>query len=389
MLALVLAAVASFGFPASGAPTRVVGAPGVTKDEIVLGVTIPLSGNAAAFSANMGPVSQALTAEFNAQGGVAKHTIVARVYDDGSGDPSVTAASYEKVADEAFLNVTADGTIAAPLVARRQVPTIYAFGTQDAAVSSRYAFPVFTDNAYQAGKLLPEYLLENIEAKNKKIAVIYETGTFLGESKTAFIKAAKQKDLNVVINQRVDPAQSSCTQEVANVMAKKPDIVFADVQLGGLCMFREAQRLGWKPTWVATAATWQYNFLIAPFPGYFEATTTFAVVPPLTDSKCGQEFQALMQKYFPDNRSIQTDEIAYSQYVVFRRTLLLLDKAGPKNLTRNKFVNFLETVRNFDDGCSQPVSYRPGKRRGGTSVMLITVKDNQWVTADPKWRTSF
>lgn len=388
---VVVSLVLSVGATGVSAPARTASEIGVTKDKIIIGNPAVLSGTGANIARNIHPALRAYYDEVSADGGLFGRDVELLGVDAGTSDPAIAAASYQKLEGEAFIATGSDGTVFVPLSERFKVPLLYVFGTRDVGLESRYGFPVVPYNSYQAEKLLPQYLVKELDAKSKKVGVIYQQQTFLGESHTAFLKGAKRAGLDVVADQPVDPMQPTCAQEVANVKAANPDIVYADIQQSAVCVFREAANLDWHPIWVGTSGTWQYNtFLNVAPPGYFEGAVGFSSIRPLSDSECGDEYKDLMRKAYPDNAGILTDEVAYFGYLVARRTIMLLKTAGPKALTREKFVNKMQKVRNFDDGCMAPVSWGPeDKRAGGKSVMLITVKNNQWVTFDENWQSKF
>lgn len=379
------------GIVASAAPASSAVDSQKKKGPIVIGNPIPLTGPAANLLKNFGPVSEALIDEANDNGGIHGRKVEQKIADGGTQDATLAGVAFQQYRNDVLVVAASDGPIYAPLAERFKVPTLYTFGTQDTGLHNKYAFPLLTYNSYQAGKLLPEYLLNELNAKDKTIAVIYQSENFLAESHTAFVKAAKKKGLDVVIEQPVDPKQPQCAQEIANVKAENPDIVYLDIQQSALCVLPEAQRQDLKTTFVGTGGTWQFDAFLKLVPGYLEGTTTFAAWPVLADSECGKEYKALVAKYMPDNPAAATDELGYAYFTGFRRVIKLLEEVPASALTsKEKLVKALAKVKNFDDGCEPPVSYGPGDlRRGGTTVSLETVKNNQWVTLDPEWRSKF
>lgn len=374
---------------AAGQPTRVAKTdPGITKDEIVIGWLVPQTGPAANILKNAIPAFEAYSAEVNDGGGINKRQLVVQVEDGGTLDATLATVATTKLRDEAFIVAGNDGTISAPLADRLKVPTFYFNGTQKEGLHSKYAFPIGTYHKHQAEVLLPQYLLNELDAKGKKIAVMYEATTFLGEASTAFLKAAKKKGLDVVAEQPIDPLQPQCAQEVSNVAAEKPDIVVSFLLSGSLCVFREAKAQGLQTTWAGIGATYGVDLFLKIVPGLLEGSTLLGIYPTL-ESACGQEYQEIMRKHLPDNPGILTDQVAFFSYLGTRHMVMQLENAGRK-LTRESLVKKLSKEKNFDDGCLPPVSYGPGdKRQGAVSTNVWVAEGDVWITKDPKYHTSF
>lgn len=396
MVALVVAATlaasalgAGSGGAAAGLPDRVRNAdPGITKNEIVLGSPDVLSGTAANIVKGI-PVSRAAYyEEVNANGGINGRKIKDASEDGGTIDPVLAQSAVSKLKDEAFALIASDGTLYGPLAARVKIPVFYAFGTQEAGLKNKYGFPLGTYHKYQAEKLLPDYLLNELDAKGKKIAVTYEAEGFLSEANKAFVKAAKKKGLDVVIDQPLDPLQPSCAQEVANIAAKKPDIVIPFTLGSSVCLFREAKSQGLETSWAGVGGTWGIDLFLTLVAPYLDGATIFGLNGAF-DSPCAKEYQDIMRRRRPDQPQLLTDVPSYNSYLAVRLTVKLIEKAG-KNVTRESLIKKLSKVKNFDDGCLPPVTYGPGnKRQGAVSVALWEAKGNAWTTVDPEYHTKF
>src|SRR5262245_40989263 len=94
-LSAAIAALAPLGFDALAAPGS---DPGVTPTEILIGGTVPLTGEAAAFG-SVGPGAKAYFDYVNAHGGVYGRKIVYRYYDDGY-DPSRTVQLTRQLVEQ-------------------------------------------------------------------------------------------------------------------------------------------------------------------------------------------------------------------------------------------------------------------------------------------------
>lgn len=367
--------------------------PGFSKNEIVIGRPTVQSGTGATFAKNVTPTGQAYIDEVNENGGINGRKVKQAIQDAGSNDAVLANAAVTKLRDESFVMTAADGTIFGPLAKRFKIPFFYGFGNEAESLNNKYAFITGTFGEYQARKLMPDFLINELDAKGKKIAIIYQPESFYGTSRTALSKALKAKGLNVVAEQPVDPLAPSCSQEVANVVKEKPDIVIPITLRATLCIFREAAAQGLETTWTGLGSTWLVGtFLTVPPPGYLDGSMAFQTNNTL-DSKCGLEYQELMKRRLPDNPSALTDEVAFYSYLQLRHVVTELERHTKKgkNLTREAFVKALATkTKNFDDGCLAPMTWGPGeKRQGPTSVQISVIEGGKIVTKDPTWHKKF
>ena len=117
--------------------------PGVTAKKIVIGGTVPLSGEASAFGA-VGPGAKAYFAYVNARGGVHGRKIDYRFYDDGY-DPARTVQQTRRLVEQdhvfAIFNSvgTANNKAIQPYLNQRKVPQLFVGdGAQATSQPARY-----------------------------------------------------------------------------------------------------------------------------------------------------------------------------------------------------------------------------------------------------------
>jgi ABC-type branched-subunit amino acid transport system substrate-binding protein len=79
---------------------------------------------------------------------------------------------------------------------------------------------------------------------------------------------------------------------------------------------------------------------------------------------------------FPPGRPSEYDLAAYGACQV---AMEAIRRAG-ENLTRESFVNALETIENFETGVIFPVTYGPNKHEATDQVLIVQVNQNlHWV----------
>ena len=361
---------------------------GVTSDQVLVGLFVGKTGAFAGLQTNAEHGMQMAFNEANEAGGVHGRELVARSYDDGSVNPSVIDANWRVAKNEVIAIFGQEGTAFMPHADRDRVPLLYATGLMAAGLASRYGFPAFPYVEYQSRDLMPEYMLNRLDARGKRIAVMFDSFPANSSARTMFSKRAKALGLNVVIEQPVENVPATCTNQVSNVQAQEPDIVFLLVQTpGAICVLRDARSLGFNPEWTSVATVFNTDLIHPASGGSTEGMVVFGHVRT-TETACGEAFRAAAAKYYPDRPAMREDAIAYVFYLIGRRFVEHLKVAG-RNLTREGFVHGAEQSSGLNDGCISPPTYGPNDRRGALGVSLMKAQDRKWITLEPRWRRSF
>src|SRR6058998_581158 len=159
-LAVVLAAALLL----AAAPAIAQKTPGVTDAEIVIGLTMPLSGPAAAWS-NTGVAMEAWARYVNEQGGIHGRKVKIIMKDDGY-NPGRAVANLEEMKDQVFMSVGLLGSAilqaSKDKVAEFKLPTINPYGNPAIWAKQqkdrlRYVFVAYTDYKLGASKVAVFY----------------------------------------------------------------------------------------------------------------------------------------------------------------------------------------------------------------------------------------
>ncbi len=152
--------------------------PGITAKTILLGGTVPLSGEASAFG-SVGPGAKAYFDYVNSQGGVNGRRIKYLYYDDGY-DPVQTVQLTRKLVEQdkvfAIFNSvgTANNAAIQPYLNQRRVPQLFVGdGAQASSQPARYPWTMgFLQSYVGEGAVYGRHLAAT--RKGAKIAVLYE-----------------------------------------------------------------------------------------------------------------------------------------------------------------------------------------------------------------------
>jgi len=226
--------------------------PGVTSKAIVLGGTVPLSGEAAAFG-SVGPGAKAYFAYVNAKGGINGRKIDYRFLDD-SYDPARTVQLTRQLVEQdrvfaIFNSIGTNNNLAIrPYLNAQKVPQLFAGDGSDALAQPR-TYP------WTMG-LLPSYRGEGAVygrtlAKARptaKIAVLFENTDLGKDMARGLSRAIAGKGPTIVASESYEYTASDVASQIANLKASGADtlMLFATPKfmIQGIVA---AHKLGWKP----------------------------------------------------------------------------------------------------------------------------------------------
>ena len=251
LLALVGAAIA---VGAAGAAPRAT--PGVTSTQILLGGSVPLSGEASAG----GKVAVGADAYFryvNSKGGVFGRKIVFKYLDDGY-DPTRAVQNVRQLVqqDRVFAMFSTLGT-ANNLAIRNvlnaaQVPQLFvaAGATTFGRDYSKYPWTIGYIPTYQGeGKIYGQYLART--KPRAKIGVLYQDDEYGRDLLGGLQKGLGSKRGNIVARAPYDPTASDVQSQIAQLKAANVNVlcVFAFGKFA-IQAYGFANKLGWRPQFV-------------------------------------------------------------------------------------------------------------------------------------------
>ncbi len=371
--------------------------PGVTDKEIVLGAFIAQSGALAGIGI---PVVRGATAYYNYVndtlapiGGLNGRKIRFVVCDDGF-EPARTVACAKKLVEEdkVFAIVNALGTV--PHAAVMQ----YLVDNRVPVVSPHANFTLFSKplkNNYFAiqpnneifGTALARYAAQRQKAK--KIAIIYVDDAFGQELLAAAVAELKRNKLEPVLSVPHPGAETAFRPYVVRLQGAAPDAVLMLTYLvPSASILKEAEAVGFKPKWLATNVQADIRLTgLAGGPSAVEGliVTGFAADPTLANHSGALKFRGILKKYFPEEVPSGFNEIAYVGAMQMVEGLM---RAGA-NLTRERFIQALETLTNWDaEGLVPPITYARDDRRGITTLYMTKFEKGNMVfvesfSADP------
>ncbi|MDR7554761.1 MAG: ABC transporter substrate-binding protein [Armatimonadota bacterium] len=356
---------------------------GVTATEIVLGTSMPTSGPAAFWGLGVGGGIDAWLRHTNEQGGIHGRRFRFIVKDDGYLPPRAVANVRELV--------ERDGIFA--LVS--QIGTANCFAVRDFVVEARVlwitpacgadiwagmrdrnrylfvTYPGYTDE----GIFLTKYGVEKLNAR--KIAVFYQNDLY-GQQGLLGVKrgVAQAKGARLVAQVSYEVTDADVAAQALKLKESGADtlILYATPRHGALIV-REIVRLGYRPTLLSTFTLLDpIMFQLAG--DAWDGVHLASYIPlPGTDPKV----DAVLATLTRINPALARNPFNAIAGVSFVEPFLEgLRRAGPA-LTRDRVVEAMETIQNWDGEVIRGVTFSREHRQGINRLFMVRVERGRFV----------
>ena len=379
----------------SSAGARPAADPGVTATSVLLGGTVPLTGEAAAFG-TVGAGAKAYFDYVNARGGVHGRKISYSYYDDAY-NPAQTVQMTRRLVEQdkvfaVFNSVgTANNLAIREYLNAQKVPQLFAGdGSQEIGRSwARYPWTMGFLMSYRGeGDVYGKTLVK--ARPRARVAVLYENTELGRDMLTGLTRAIAGKGPRIVAEESYEFTGADVTSQVALLKASGADtlMLFATPKFF-INAVTATHKLGWKPQlYIASVSIEPTIMGIARYnaPELTKGALSIAFVKNRNDPIWAKDpavalYRQIMRKYNPEGR--QTDVYNWYGMTVAWTMVETLRKAG-KNLTR---ASLLRAAQSLDLPANpfllpgirlqtSPTDYRPLEH-----VYLYRYDNKQWVRA--------
>ena len=380
---------------AAGVGASPVADPGVTATSVLVGGTVPLTGEAAAFGA-VGPGAKAYFDYVNGRGGVNGRTIEYRYYDDAY-NPAQTVQLTRRLVEQdkvfaVFNSIgTANNLAIRDYLNAQSVPQLWVGdGSQSIGRSfARYPWTMGFLMSYRGeGDVYGKTLVEM--RPRARIAVLYENTELGLDMLTGLTRAVAGEGPKIVAKQSYEFTGADVSSQVGLLKASGADtlMLFATPKFF-LNAIRATHNLGWKPqVYIASISIEPTIMGIARFnaPELTKGALSIAFLKNPNDPVWAKDpivalYRTIMKKYNPTGRP--TDVYNWYGMTTAWTMVETLRKTG-KNLTR---AGLLKAAQSLDTGANpfmlpgirlktSRTDYRPMEH-----VYLYRYDNKQWVKA--------
>lgn len=361
--------------------------PGVTDAEVVLGMWSPLTGPVALLGTSERDALQIWLGEVNAAGGIHGRKVRLVVYDDGGSPQEALAAARRLINQDKVFALVAGSVSGAtlpviPLVNGAKIPFVASISSNRRLLDpfNRFIFRVYPNEIAQANGLV-DYVMPKHGLKRP--AIIYTSNDYgVGGHEAVTLRMREKHNLQLVAAERYNTGDQDFSAQLLRIKQANADGVFvwAFAAEAGIIV-RQARELGISVPLFGGGATATPLFPRGAGPAGIGFIADF-LEPHLPESSNAPAVvkyrEALKKAYpsgFPPGRPSEYDLAGYGAGRIVEEGLR---RAG-RELTREKFIEALETLRQFDTGVLFPVSYTTDNHEGSSTTQIIRVNEKmEW-----------
>ena len=378
-------------------------------NEIVLGMSAAFSGPSRGLGSELYRGAKAYFNHVNDNGGVNGSKIVLKLYDDGyQPDPCVRNTMRLMLEDRVFLLFGYVGTPTVtrvlPLLKKFQDERVYLFFPFTGAQPQReppygdFAFNLRASYRQETAGLVENFL----RVGKKRIAVFYQADAY-GRSGWAGVRAALathgERLAGEATYRRGQRFTGTMRAQVEILQAASPDAVICIGSYAACAAFaRDAVDLGLRVPIANLSFVGSENLLQLLTEGrddaekYTRHLVNSQVVPSYenTSIPAVREYRELMERYDP----AVPQELVKEPYTPFPQSFVSLEGFLDAKLMaeilrrmgdgqdRAKLEKAVFSVRNYDLGIGERVSFGPDRRQGLQTVYYTVVEGGRFVTLD-------
>ena len=376
----------------AAAPALAQKTPGVTDTEVVIGLTMPLSGPAAAWS-NTGVAMEAWARHVNDQGGVHGRKLKVIMKDDGY-NPGRAVANLEEMKEQVFMSVGLLGSAilqaSKDKVAEFKLPTINPYGNpaiwaKQPKDKLRYVFVSYTDY-HDEGDFLVSHAVNRLGAS--KVAVFHQNdeygkGGLEGVSRGLKGLGGKGSLVTTVAYELTDREMGTHALKLKDSGADT--VIFYSTITHGANVIKEMAKVGYRPKIVSSFPLGDYLIMYRLLGELWEGAHFNALnAAAVAGDPAAKPILDILTKNEP--KLVGKENTALAGAAAMILAVEGLKKTG-RNLTRESYVEGMEQIKGFNTmGLTPQVTFGPNRRHGLNAVrMLKAVKaaDNSYVEVMP------
>lgn len=369
----------AFGAVAA-AGTASAATPGVTKDQIVIGSSLDLSGPGASIGVAMKESLDLGSKIINEQGGINGRKLKIITYDNGLTVPKGLLAVQKLInQDHVFTFVLLMGNPFVKAVQQRIYDSGRAIMFPIAPLESLYNPPQHKLVAY-----VPDFALQfaaaakwAVQEKGKKRVCLLEAQGLSPNVHGAVIKQLAELNLKLVGYESYSFGAVDLSSQVARLHADNCDIVLLDsIVRDAASALRERQKLGWNVDYVVAQSAGGAG-LIRLGGKAAEGTYALATAVPLDTIKDHPIVKMILKRYDEEYHK-PFPEAFVGGYEGLLLLAEALKNAGP-NLTTESMLAGADKIKDFDPGLGfPPMTITEKQRLGSPHGYILQLKDGAW-----------
>ena len=359
--------------------------PGVSETEILIGSSLALEGHAGYLGTQILHGAMSYIRHVNAGGGVHGRRIKVIAYDDGYDPPRCLYNTQRLlIEDQVFALFCYVGTPTTvkiiPLVSEARIPLVGMFTGANALREpvNRYLINIRASYYQETGAMV-RYLVE--DAGIKRIGVFYQYDTYGFDGLRGTELALRRYNLFPVATGTYIRGTLAVEEGLQRIMDAQAEAVIMIGTYEPCAKFiRQAKTRGYHPVF-SNVSFVGADELARILGDQAEGVIVTQVVPlPNTNADGGnlwgiEEYTRLLQKFYPQDIP---NFVSLEGYLNARVLVEGLRRAGP-DLTRERFITALKSVRTYDLGIDNALSLSAQDHQGLDRVYFTHFKDGRFI----------
>jgi branched-chain amino acid transport system substrate-binding protein len=352
--------------------------PGVTADEIRLGSSLALSGHASFLGIQTLHGALCYIRAINEGGGVHGRSIKVIAYDDGYDPPRCLENTQKLIVEDKVFGLfcyvgTPTSVKIMPLVQEARLPLVGLFtGAQILRNPfQRYIINIRASYYQETGAVVKE-LVESLGLK--KFAVFYQYDDYGFDGLTGTQIALKKYGLTPVATGSYRRGSIEVEQALEQILPSGAEVVIMIGTYDPCAKFiREARTRGFRPIFHCLSFVGG-DELAKKLGQDGEGVIITQVVPPPTETlllDAAEEYTKLLAHYYSEDKP---NYVGFEAYLNARVMVEGLRRAGP-DLTRENFINAIETIENYSLGIANPLNFNARDHQGLEKVYFTQIRE--------------
>lgn len=350
---------------------RSAAAPGVTDDSVLIGSSLPLTGHASYLGKQTLSGALAYIDAVNEAGGVAGRKIKVLALDDGYDPPRCVANTQQLIVeDRVFCLFSYVGTPTTakiiPLLEEASTPLVGSFTGADALRTPfRRTIINIRPSYYQETAAAVEHLVKDLGLD--RVAVFYQYDAYGFDGLRGTEMALKTHGLAPVARGSYIRGTMDVEEGITRILAANPQAIVI-ISTAGPCAkaIRLARSRGYRGLFYAVSFVGADEIARLLGPDGDPALLMSQVVPPPGPALTGtalpgvREYARLLARYYPAEKP---NLVGLEGFINAKVLVEGLRRCG-RELSRARFLDAIESMRDFSVGIASPVSFAKDRHQG-------------------------
>src|SRR5207248_10039133 len=350
--------------------------PGVTSNSILIGQSAAFTGPASELGTEMRAGAMAYSQAINAAGGVSGRKIELRSLDAGYEGDRAAANTRKLIEDGVFLLFGYVGTptsnASKPIFTAAKVPFVGPFTGAESLRNplNRYIFNIRASYYDETDKLIGQLVGQTLE----RIAVFYQNDDYGKAGLSGVERAMLKRNMKIMATGTVERNTVDVATAVKSICKDEPQgVVMISAYKSCAAFIKEARAAGCNPQFLNVSFVGSKALAHEAGPaGRGVGISQVVPFPWNLSARIVKEYQQLLEA------STGKQNYSFTSLEGFIAAKVLIEglRRTGNDLTREKFVNAMEQIRDYDVG-GFTVTFTPTDHSGSRFVELTVISKDE------------